>query len=170
MCGVALCSQIAIVFFTTLYLQASTFFGGCVFFGNIKLALIMYVVIINIATLIVFAVDKHLARKQHQQQLPIPLFTDYDAYNLESEGEQINTNIVYTFMHRKTRIGECVLSYLIFCGGVLGAWFGMFACWHKIKKRKFVIKTCFFTLINMCWPVVWLIATSDKTMSFCNNG
>ena len=160
MCGSTLCIQFWITFFTTLFMMSSAFFGGCVFSDQIKLALIIYVAVINVSTMIIFIVDKYIAVSNNKHQAII-LFSDYRVFDLSSNEDK-------DYFGTTTRISELVLCYLVICGGVLGAWLGMLCCWHKIKKCPFMLKIGICTILNLCWPIIWLTATSNKNLTFCN--
>lgn len=159
MCGLSSCAQITIAFFVVLYLQSVVFFGGCIFFGYIKYMLFGYMLLMNLVTLITFGVDKQLARENHQSVIRIPFFMDYDGHDLQ----ETFTNV----FHRKTRVAELVLIFLMFSGGILGAWIAMLISWHKIKKKSFVVKAIFVSVINLLWFIIWLIVDTEKNLLFC---
>lgn len=147
----------------------ATFFGGCVFFGHIQEALIAYIAVMNISATVLFVVDKKLARNTNQRSIPVTFFTDYDEYELAlNDTSSSSMNSVEAFVQqRKTRIYEVVLYMVVFCSGVVGAWLGMVACWHKIKKKKFLAVMGFLTIFNLLWPLIWLVITANENMNFC---
>ena len=159
MCGLSSCAQITITFFVVLFFQSVVFFGGCVFFGYIKYMLFGYIILMNLVTFIIFGVDKQLAKENHQSVIRIPFFMDYDSNDLQ----ETFTNM----FHRKTRVAELVLIFLMFSGGVLGAWIAMLIFWHKIKKKSFVVKTIFISVVNLLWFFIWLIVDREKNLQFC---
>ena len=163
MCGLGACNQITIAIFSVLFLMTTTFFGGCVFFGHIRLAVILYVIVINIATAIVFAVDKWIARSVNVPNNNTHMFvTDYDVYDMDQTFSDMN--LLHSLTVRRSRVYEKVLLFLVFCGGVCGAWLSMLAFWHKVKKTKFVCQMLLMTLVNLLPGLLWLIITSKQYM------
>lgn len=171
MCGLPECNQIYITIFSLLFVQSATIFGGCFFFGQIQIALLTYIVFMNVATFAVFAADKQLARSVNQRAIPVFYFTDYDAMYREPMDQtalstlQIAENMV---TRRKSRVAEIVLYMLAFSGGIVGAWLAMVACWHKIRKMTFVKKMVVLTVLNVLGPLIWLcINTSHVFKNIC---
>ena len=161
MCGLGACHQLAITIFSLLFIQSATFFGGCVFFGHIQKALIVYMAIINIATAVLFVADKCLARAVHPPSKAGAIFmTDYDVFDINDNNSRIE--LIKSMYVRRSRVYEKVLLLMVFCGGVAGAWFAMGAFRHKIRKVKFLKPMTVVTCINLLPLLIWLAVTSDQ--------
>ncbi len=55
------------------------------------------------------------------------------------------------------RVPERTLIALSFCGGCIGALFGMFLLWHKTKHVRFRILVPFSTLIWAAGITAWIL-------------
>jgi len=165
MCGLPVCNQVYITIFSLIFVQSATIFGGCLFFGHIQIALLSYIVFINVATYIVFAADKQLARSVNQRAIPVFYFTDYDGMYREPTDQTALTTLQMAenmVTRRKSRVAEVVLYMLAFSGGIIGAWLGMVSCWHKIRKMTFVWKMTILTVFNVLGPLVWLCFNTHR--------
>merc|ERR1712168_870821 len=103
-------------------------FGSCMLLGcfvsalNIKVALAVYAVLINIVTLVVYWADR-----------------------VDNGGNDFP---------------EVALVALLFFGGILGAWFGMFTCCstcfaRKSNKTSFILAVSVFSFVNLFWIILW---------------
>lgn len=161
MCGLGGCHQISIAIFSLLFLQSATFFGGCVFFGHIQIALIAYMVAVNVATAVIFVADKCLAKAMNPPSKASAIFmTDYDVFDINDNNSRME--LVKSMTVRRSRVYEKVLFLMAFCGGVAGAWIAMVTFQHKIKKMKFVKPMIVLTCFNFLPILIWLAVTSDQ--------
>ena len=161
MCGLGACHQISITIFSLLFTQSATFFGGCVFFGHIQMALIAYMIVVNIATATIFVADKCLAKAMNPPSKATAIFmTDYDVFDINDNNSRME--LVKSMTVRRSRVYEKVLLLMVFCGGVAGAWIAMVVFQHKIKKIKFLKPMVALTFFNLLPLLVWLTVTSDQ--------
>ena len=65
------------------------------------------------------------------------------------------------------RVSEIALYFLIFAGGPLGGWLGMFCANHKSSKKEFLIRAAIATVFNLAWVLIWLIITARDNLPKC---
>lgn len=65
------------------------------------------------------------------------------------------------------RIPELVLCIMTFFGAPIGALFGMYCCYHKIKKTGFKDKIFCLCFINVAWFSLLIIITGVDAPTFC---
>ena len=131
--------QVSLVVFLVGVLGSTLAFAlGCYVDGaDIQIALIVYLVTVNVITFCFFVVDKAIA-----------------SGRINCGGD-------------RWRVAEgCLLSFM-FLGGVLGAWLGMLLCNHKVSKRPFLCWGLVFTIVSLAWMYLWLIFTAKDNMSKC---
>ena len=130
--------QCCCVFLPGLLGMSLTLFLGCFVPGaDIRVALIVYLVVINVITFFFYMIDKGIA-----------------AGSTDMGGDH-------------WRIAEFALLLLIFLGGSFGAWLGMIFCFHKIHKQSFICCAVPVTIFSLTWVFLWLILTAEDNLSKC---
>ena len=131
--------QVLLAFFLVVVLGLTpTFVLGCYVDGaDIKIALIVYLVAVNVVAFFVFILDKGIA----------------SGY-LDCGGD-------------RWRVAEGCLLSLMFFGGAFGAWLGMGICRHKVSKRSFLWRGLVLTIFSLTWLYLWLILTAKDNLSIC---
>lgn len=57
----------------------------------------------------------------------------------------------------RRRIPEAQLLTLSWATGLFGGWIGMRVFRHKTRKSSFLVKMSAVTLLNLLWPVLYLL-------------
>ena len=113
-------------------------FVGCFVHGaDIRLALIVYLAVLNVITFFFYMIDKGIAAG------------DFD---MGGGG---------------WRISELALLLLIFLGGSFGTWLGIIVCCHKIRKPAFLCSAVSLSIFSLTWVFLWLIITAKDNLSTC---
>ena len=166
MCNINTCTQVWVVIFITLYLMSATFFGGCVFFGRMRIALIVYLIIINAMAVLALIFDKSVATKNNRRRRPIPFFVDYEDNDISIEAYS-PFFLTSATIKLKTRVVEFVFYILVICGGAIGTWLAMLTLRHKLQKGRFLVTISILTVFNMFWLVLILILIPDILIIYC---
>ena len=131
-------AQCCMIFLPGLLGLSLTFFLGCFVHGaDIKLALIIYLAVINVITFVAYACDK---------------LTAADSMDMGGGG---------------WRCAEVALWSFIFLGGTFGAWLGMIVCCHKLCKHPFIFVAIALSIFSLTWVFLWLILTAEDNLSDC---
>lgn len=56
---------------------------------------------------------------------------------------------------KPSRVSERFLLWLMFLGGLVGAWVAMSLFRHKTIKRSFRVRAILVTVLNPVWLLVW---------------
>ena len=65
------------------------------------------------------------------------------------------------------RVSEVTLLSLMFMGGPIGAWVGMYMFRHKVKKIGFLACGAAFTVFSLLWPLIYVTVKAKDLLPQC---